>query len=129
MDEIVKRLHRVCEMAYERRDAIDRCASLGEKFIEHFHKVYSLGVEDRDFEHHCQEMQSWYDSVKDIVLKSSNRKLSNNQLIDWFFTKGSSTEYLFKDEVEVDEYNEFIVNLLSNRRSGKVADLLRDQFS
>ena len=43
MKEIVKRLmknHRIDEMAYERNDAIDRCASLGKKFIAHFHKVY-----------------------------------------------------------------------------------------
>ena len=29
------------EMAMSRADAIDRCISLGKKFLEHFHKVYT----------------------------------------------------------------------------------------
>lgn len=129
MSEIVKRLmenRRLHEMAYERSDAIDRCASLGKEFVEHFHKIYQSGIKDKDFNHHCQEMQSWYESVSKIVLKSNKKLISNNQLIDWFFTVGSSVEYLFHDEGEIDLYNKFMIILLAQGESKKIVEILQE---
>ena len=49
------------EMAYNRSDAINRCADLGEQFISHFNKIMDAGdINDPDFIHHCTEMDAWY---------------------------------------------------------------------
>lgn len=111
------------EMAYNRSDAINKCSDLGYQFVSHFKKLVEEGVFSKDFSHHCDEMQSWYNQVKDIVLKHSKRKISNTQLIDWFFTYGSSTEQLFEDDI-VDVYEEFIFALLQTgdvEKSAKIA--------
>ena len=55
------------EIAMSRRDAIDKCSDLGYQFVKHFKKVIQEGIESEDFHHHCKEMQSWYEQVKDIV--------------------------------------------------------------
>lgn len=113
------------EMAYERRDAINRCADLGAKFVEHFDELYHKGINDIDFEHHCSELQAWWSDIKQIVLKHNKKLLSANQLIDWFFTKGSSVEILFNDEDEIDAYNDFMIKLISNKDL-TVIDALKD---
>ena len=100
------------EMAYTRSDAIDRCASLGSKFIEHFIKCQTekdLGT----IGHHLSEMDAWWESVKSIRLKPSTKPLSPTQLVDWFFTAGSSVEDMLPDKLQ-DEYEKYIVILLSS---------------
>lgn len=105
---------RLTEMAYERSDAIDECSRLGNQFILHFKKLFT---DNTSFHHHCTEMQSYYDKVYKIVLKYNKKKISNNQLIDWFFTVGSSTELLFDNDNEEDIYNMLMVELLANEKS------------
>ena len=101
----------VNEMAYERADAIDRCASLGKLFIEHFRKICTSNDNDTK-KHWAKEMQSWLDDVKDIVLKQNKKQITFSQLIDWFFTKGSSVDVIFKDDETLqDNYNEFLKNV------------------
>ena len=117
------------EMAYDRSYVIDKCYSLGMQFIKHFKKVYSLGINDKDFKHHCQEMQSWYDTVKNMVLRYNNKRISNDQLINWFFTAGSSTEVLFGNDEAGDIYGELIGELISNKRNNKVVDILTQLLS
>lgn len=102
------------EMAYERRDAINRCADLGKPFIEHFKKIIDTGIQDKDFNHHCHEMQTWFNDVKNITLKYNNKHLSNSQLMDWFFTIGSDTETLLEDSYR-ELYEDFIISLLVNK--------------
>lgn len=102
------------EMAMTRSDAIEICMSLGEKFIDHFKKIHLKGKDDINFSHHCQELQSWYDKINRIILKTNNRELSKIQKIDWFFTCGSSLEYLFNNEQMENKYEEFIMKLLSS---------------
>ena len=117
MKEIVKRLmknHRIDEMAYERNDAIDRCASLGKKFIEHFHKVYLGGLNDVDFSHHCAEMQNWYEDVRSIRLKSNKKLLTIMNLSDWFFSAGAGVEDFLYDPREVEAYDYFVDTLVTN---------------
>ena len=63
------------EMSYPRSEAIDRCASLGEKFIEHFEKSYIGGIDSEDLKHHCAEMQSWYDAVNRMTIKPRAKML------------------------------------------------------
>lgn len=101
------------EMALKRQDAIDRCISLGVEFAKHFNKVMSLGKTDKDFNHHCQEMQSWYDKVRSIKIKNTNKPLSKSQLWDWFFTAGQDSEDLV-DQSLVELYEKFYLKLVSD---------------
>lgn len=107
------------EMSYNRSDAIDRCANLGKQFINHFIKVMNAGgIKDPDFIHHCDtEMAAWFNDVKEITLKPKSKLLSSDQLMDWFFTKGSSIDILLKDDNEKyqDIYSSFIAKLLADK--------------
>ena len=102
------------EQAMVRADAIDRCNSLGEKFIWHFHKVYT-NPNDLSVNHWInEEMQGWLNSVKNIVLKQNNKKLRAIEISDWFLTAGSYPEDIVK-EMDVDEleiYDRFCVLIL-----------------
>lgn len=81
------------EMALSRPDAIERCYSLGKKFIEYFHKIYVSDYKHSTAIHHwISEMQAWYDAVIDIVLKNNQKHLNGSQLRDRFYSFGSSYE-------------------------------------
>lgn len=126
MEEIISRLmdnHRVDEMALKRADAIELCMSLGSKFIEHFHKIYVGGLQDIDFNHHCHEMQAWYDKASSIVIKATKKSISNSELNDWFFTVGSSVDSLLNDSDEIDKYEIFMKKL---DRGDSIKELLTD---
>lgn len=111
-------------MAIERQDAIDRCYRLGKQFISHFHKIYKEGKNSLDFNHHCQEMQTWLDSCRDIRLKATNRLVTPSNLIDWFFTATGNIDEDngFDSYEEIDAYNEFMLALAAHRES-KVFDI------
>ena len=111
------------EMTYDRPDAIDRCSSLGKRFVEHFTKVCKEGINSPDFKHHCQEMQSWWDDVKGIKLKDSKKPISISALNDWFFTLGRDPEDFIPEEY-IDFYTKLYLSLLSDRENAKVVDLL-----
>lgn len=112
--DLFENLHLMTEMAMPRADAMELCISLGEKFTNHFKEIYKNGKNDIDFKHHCQELQSWYDKINEIVLKQNNKKLSKTQKIDWFFTRGSSLENIFNNDTIEDKYEEFIFELMSS---------------
>lgn len=82
----------------------------------------SEGKDSTDFIHHCTEMGAWWDKVKNIVLKSTKKKISKSQLKDWFFEVGSSVEYIIQEEYQ-ETYNELIFALL-NDYSMSVKDIL-----
>jgi len=105
------------EMAIERADAIEICLSLGKKFIEHFHKLYAEGKNSPDFNHHCAEMQAWYDKCRILTLKNTKRMISSSNLIDWFFEAGGSIDENngFTSYDEASAYEEFMLALLANR--------------
>ena len=94
-------------MAMSRRDAIDRCVSLGKQFIEHFHKVYT-DTDNATRKHHLAEMQNWYDSVMTIKLTTNNKKLNAKNLYEWFFTAGRLVADWFEDEDEIYRYDLFV---------------------
>lgn len=110
------------EMAYERKDAILKCDESGDNFIEHFHKIMSEGKDSDNFVHHCTKMNAWWNKVKNIVLKSTKKKISKSQLKDWFFEAGSSIEYIIQEEYQ-EVYNELVFALL-NDYSLSVKDIL-----
>ena len=127
MEHIIKKMmenHRLDEMSTTRADAILKCISLGKQFIEHFHKVYVGGLKDKDFEHHCHEMQTWYNDINSIKLKSNNKSLTKVNKIDWFFTAGASTEDLLPEGNELDMYENLIIRLLAT--NNKIVDLMRE---
>lgn len=104
---------KVYEMAMERAPAIDRCLSLGEKFVEHFNIIMRNGLKDADFFHHCDEMQNWVNSVNNITLKPKSKSLSMDQWMDWFFTAGSSFEKII-DEPYEEAYQKLVMLYLSD---------------
>ena len=112
------------EMSYHRNEAIDKCFDLGKLFLEHFLKVVKEGKDSRDFSHHCQEMQSWWERVDSIYLKPRNKKLNADQLINWFFLKGSSTEYLIKDDDDARLYEMLFLKLIYSDNT--VKDILEE---
>ena len=116
------------ELAYSRADALERCYDLGQKFIEHFKETFAKGLADVDFQHHCQEMQAWYDSVAFIVLKNTKKLITTENLVDWFFTRGSLPKYLFDTSEEASAYKKLIKKLTDNRKI-KVIDAMKDIMS
>lgn len=118
------------EMAMERNDAIDRCYSLGLQFLNHFQKIYDDNNEET-IKHHAAEMQNWLNQVLDITLKSTNKKLSRQQLYDWFITAcGNSFDHLNNYVVD-DVYNQFAMKVLDNHdvvQSLKDVNLLNDSI-
>lgn len=103
---------KINEMALLKVDAMDRAIALGEKFAEHFNKLFY----DEDFEknHHLSEMQAWWNKVKNIKLSYNKKAISDCQLIDWFFTAGQNFEDVIENNF-IAKYKKFILNMLKNR--------------
>lgn len=104
----------VADMALSRADAMERCISLGKRFIEHFDKIYK-NPNDSSVQHWKGEMKGWLDSVKEIKLKNTNKPLLNTELHDWFFTAGANVGDFIKSPMtnEIEAYDKFIINCLS----------------
>lgn len=104
----------VNDMALSRTDAMDRCISLGKKFIEHFDKVYK-NPNDSARNHWLSEMNTWWKSVKEIKLKNTNKPPLNGEYRDWFFTAGANPEDFMKTPtyMESKSYDDFVNALLN----------------
>lgn len=102
------------DMALSRTDAMDRCISLGKKFIEHFDKVYK-NPNDSARNHWLSEMNTWWKSVKEIKLKNTNKPPLNGEYRDWFFTAGANPEDFMKTPtyMESKSYDDFVNALLN----------------
>lgn len=113
------------EMSIKRNEAFSKCIDLSAPFIEHFSKVYDEGVGSPTFHHHCSEMQSWWNTVNNFVFRHNNKRISQSELIDWFFLGGSDTETLFKgNPTKEDVYNDFMIEMLYHRDTSNVEDVL-----
>ena len=117
---------RITEMATTRSDAIETCINLSKKFVEHFKKGYAEGVTSPTFHHHCSEMQAWWEDAEKIILKTNNKKVSKTNLMDWFFTMGSTPEEFLDDETMIDVYNDFIIEVLDKRETANIEGILRN---
>lgn len=105
------------EMAKSRNQVIDKCSELGEKFIEHFHKIY-LRPNDINFNHWCEEMEAWFNNVRKLKLKmDKNRELLDSELRDWFFTVGADYKTVIENANEDEEksYDDFCTKLFANK--------------
>lgn len=112
-------------MSIKRNEAFSKCIDLSVPFIEHFSKVYDESVGSPTFHHHCSEMQSWWNTVNNFVFRHNNKRISQSELIDWFFLGGSDTETLFKgNTTKEDVYNDFMIEMLYNRDTSNIEDIL-----
>lgn len=104
----------IYDMALSRADAMERCISLGKRFIEHFDKIYK-NPNDSSVQHWKGEMKGWLDSVKEIKLKNTNKPLLNTELHDWFFTAGANVGDFIRNPIgdEVRAYDKFILDCMS----------------
>ena len=99
----------IIEMALSRADAIEECISKGNKFVEHFRKLYK--EPDKEVVNHwCGEMQAWYDKIKGLKFKHNNKPLLDENIRDWFFTMGQNTEDFLDSQDEIEFYDKFIDN-------------------
>lgn len=98
-------------MAIDRNTAIDKCISYGKQFVIHFDKIYNE-PHSTYVKHWCKEMQTWYDTVSDFVLKHNKRHLVGAEKYDWFYSFGSSYEEFFDyDKDKIEAYVQFIDEL------------------
>ena len=111
------------EMAFDRKEVIDRCFSNGQKFIEHFHKVMKEGKESTDYTHHCVEMQAFWNNVKKLVMKPRSKMIASDDLINWFFTAGSDITNQIEEPYQ-DIYEKLILTMLNDRDNADVKDIL-----
>lgn len=102
------------DMAMEQSKAIDKCSSLGKQFVKHFEKIYEEGINSKNFLHHCKEMRNWYDDCRNIILKTNNKPISKQNLIDWFFSCcGYGSQYMLRPTEEKEIlYEDFYIALL-----------------
>lgn len=108
IEEVLEELSTLNEMALTKRDAMNRCLDLSIEFVKHFDKIYN-DIDNDAINHWASEMQSWLDKVLSIKLSYNNKSLSLQQKMDWFFTSGSDSETLFKDNfTEAEVYDDFI---------------------
>lgn len=114
--KIVDSKDNIKDMALSRADAMERCISLGRKFIEHFNKIYH-NLDSTTVHHWLKEMQNWYDEVKSIKLKSTNDYILNGNLRDWFFTAGANPEDYMENanNDELKMYDKFVTELIYNK--------------
>ena len=101
------------DMALSRTDAMDRCISLGKRFIEHFDKIYK-NRNSQDVQHWMSEMSGWLKSVRQIKLKQTNDYILSGDLRDWFFTAGANPRDFMKNPNYEEEktYNDFVEKLI-----------------
>ena len=98
------------DMALSRKDAMNRALNLSKRFVEHFDKIYKSPYSSAK-NHWATEMQNWLNSILMIKLKETNKTLSLQQKMDWFFSCGSDSMILFKDMSEAATYDDFINDL------------------
>ena len=109
------------DMALSRTDAMDRCISLGKKFIQHFDKIYR-NPKSSAKDHWISEMNSWYKSVKEIKLKQSNDYILSGELRDWFFTAGANPQDFMINPTneEIKLYDEFTNKILNGNNINNI---------
>lgn len=98
---------KIQDMAMSRRQAMNRAMDLAPRFVEHFDKIYNNKL-TIDANHWASEMQAWLNQILGIKLKETKKQLSLQEKMDWFFTNGSDSETLFKDQREAMIYDDFI---------------------
>ena len=121
---------KIPELAYTRADIRQDCTRKGKKFIIHFDKIYQDYFKHYfdDMNHHCVEMQAWWDDVKSLRYKHNKQYIKDTDLYDWFFTAGAISDDFLKSKEEVEFYEKvFIPELLLNR-TRPIRDIIAEIF-
>lgn len=95
------------DMVYSRKDLFEKVTNLAPKFVKHFDKIWQQ-PQSTALNHWTSEMQAWLNTILSYRLKETNKALSLQQKMDWFFTNGSDSETLFNDRAEALVYDDFI---------------------
>ncbi len=98
---------KIQDMTMSRRQAMNRAMDLAPRFVEHFNKIYN-NKSSIDINHWASEMQAWLNQILGIKLKETKKQLSLQEKMDWFFTNGSDSQTLFKDQSEAMIYDDFV---------------------
>lgn len=122
----IKKSYYIREFAERKLRAVEKCETLGRKFIEHFRKAF-YDTSEGARHHHIAEMQAWWDCVKDIRIKSSNRVISSSDLMDWFFTAGALYGDFLESNDEIDCYEALIDEMIYDRKK-KIQDIWDEIF-
>lgn len=115
VDEVKEKLNdtSINDLAMSKSDAADICMGLGKKFMQHFAKICNQ-PQSPAREHWIAEMQSWWNKVRVIKLKSTNRFLPTHLIVEWFLTAGTSPDTYLRGET-IHQYEKFMDLLLTTR--------------
>lgn len=106
--------YKIEEFANSRQKIVYDCINLGKQFAHHFNKIMDEGTDSQYFNHHCDELQNFFSHVNSLKFKHNNRRLTTEDLIDYFFTAGQNIEDVVKEQY-IDTYDNFITYLIANR--------------
>nr|CAI9751348.1 hypothetical protein DGKKSRWO_DGKKSRWO_CDS_0068 [uncultured phage]CAI9752232.1 hypothetical protein CVNMHQAP_CVNMHQAP_CDS_0068 [uncultured phage] len=115
--------HKISEFADSRQKIVADCTSLGKQFAHHFNKIMDEGVESPYFSHHCDELRNYFNQVSSVKFKHNNKRLTIENLIDWFFTTGQNIEDVVKEQY-VDAYDKLITYLVANRDNFNIEEIM-----
>ncbi len=106
---------RINDLAYDKQTIVNRCGDLGYKFVEHFDKIYN-NSSDEALDHWIGELKGWFNQVSKLKFKYNKKLISDEQLIDWFFTYGSDFDMFFGNNIkEQKDYENFCYDLLKTK--------------
>lgn len=115
--------YKISEFANSRQKIVADCISLGKQFAHHFNKIMDEGTESPYFSHHCDELQNYFNQVSSVKFKHNNKRLTTENLLDWFFTTGQNVEDVVKEQY-VDAYDKLITYLVVNRDNSNIKETM-----
>lgn len=115
--------YKISEFADSRQKIVADCTSLGKQFAHHFNKIMDEGTESPYFDHHCNELQKFFNQVNNVKFKHNNKRLTTENLVDWFFTTGQNVEDVAKKQY-VDAYDKLITYLVANRDNFNIKEIM-----
>lgn len=115
--------YKISEFAESRQKITHDSISLGKQFASHFNKVMDEGKESIYFSHHCNELKNFFNQVNSWKFKSNNKRLTTEDLMNWFFTAGQNFEDIVKKPY-VEDYDKLVTYLISNRDDFNIQEFL-----
>jgi hypothetical protein len=77
---------RLFEMAFKRKNAIDKVRAYQSTLISHLIKIL-IFEKSENRNHWCNEVNSYLDSIQDIKLKGTNQPLESSMLFELMFNE------------------------------------------
>lgn len=117
--------YKISEFADSQQSIIANCTNLGTQFAHHFNKIMDEGTESQYFSYHCNELQNFFNQINNVKFKHNNKRLTIENLIDWFFTAGQNIEDVVKEQY-VDAYDELLTYLVSHRDNFNIKEIMTE---